>query len=110
MFAIKRIDDVALTVRDVGRSIAWYRDVLGLERRLEQVWGDNPVMMFAGDTALALFQARRPISAAPDQEAAAPISWKRRRRYASVESSSLSRITRSHSPSTSGTQMATSWN
>ena len=66
MFALQRIDHVALTVRDVERSIAWYRDVFGPERRHEETWGDYPVMMFAGDTALALFQARGPIQDAPD--------------------------------------------
>jgi len=66
MFVLRRIDHVALTVRDVERSIAWYRDVFGLERRHEEIWGDYPVMMFAGDTALALFQARGPIQDAPD--------------------------------------------
>jgi len=66
MFVLRRIDHVALTVRDVERSIAWYRDVFGLERRHEGTWGDYPVMMFAGDTALALFQARGPVQDAPD--------------------------------------------
>jgi catechol 2,3-dioxygenase-like lactoylglutathione lyase family enzyme len=71
MFQLKRIDHVALTVRDVQRSISWYRDVFGLERRHEEVWGDYPVMMFAGDTALALFQARGSVAAAPDHQATA---------------------------------------
>jgi len=71
MFQVKRIDHVALTVRDVQRSIAWYHDVFGLERRHKETWGDYPVMMFAGDTALALFQARGPVSDAPDHRAAA---------------------------------------
>jgi catechol 2,3-dioxygenase-like lactoylglutathione lyase family enzyme len=57
MFRVERIDHVALTVRDVQRSIAWYRDIFGLERRHKETWGDLPVKMFAGDTALALFQA-----------------------------------------------------
>jgi len=71
MFRVKRLDHVALTVRDVQRSIAWYRDVFGLERRHEETWGDYPVMMFAGDTALALFEARGPVSDAPDSRGAA---------------------------------------
>src|SRR5436190_21404617 len=71
MFSIKRIDHVALTVRDVSRSVAWYHDLLGLERRHEDVWGDCPAMMFAGDTALALFPARGPIIDAPDRRATA---------------------------------------
>ena len=71
MFAVKGLDHVALTVRDVKRSIAWYRDIFGLERRYEEMWGDYPVMMFAGDSGLALFEARGEVSAAPDSRGAA---------------------------------------
>ena len=71
MFRVNRLDHVALTVRDVQRSIAWYRDVFGLERRHEETWGDYPVMMFAGDTALALFETRGPVHDAPDSRSAA---------------------------------------
>jgi catechol 2,3-dioxygenase-like lactoylglutathione lyase family enzyme len=39
MFHIRQIDHVALTVKDLDRSIAWYHDILGLERRHEAVWG-----------------------------------------------------------------------
>jgi catechol 2,3-dioxygenase-like lactoylglutathione lyase family enzyme len=55
MFRVNRIDHVALTVGNVERSIAWYRDVLGLERRHEEVWGRVPAMMCAGETCVALF-------------------------------------------------------
>ena len=64
--SVKRLDHVALTVRDVERSIAWYRDVLGLERRHQETWGDYPVMMFAGETAVALFQSSGEVRDAPD--------------------------------------------
>jgi catechol 2,3-dioxygenase-like lactoylglutathione lyase family enzyme len=60
MLRVEGIDHVALTVRDVRRSVAWYRDVLGLERRYEDVWGDVPAVVGAGTTALALFPARVP--------------------------------------------------
>jgi len=39
VFRIRHIDHVALTVKDVERSVAWYHDVLGLERRHQEVWG-----------------------------------------------------------------------
>ena len=55
MLRVEGLDHVALTVRDVARSVAWYRDVLGLERRYEDVWGDFPAIVGAGTTALALF-------------------------------------------------------
>lgn len=35
--------------------MAWYRDVLGLERRHEAAWGDEPAMVCAGATCIALF-------------------------------------------------------
>jgi len=52
---MQHIDHVAITVSDLGRSLAWYRDVLGLERRHEEEWGDVPTMMCAGETCVALF-------------------------------------------------------
>ena len=60
MLRVEGLDHVALTVRDVARSVAWYRDVLGLERRYEAVWGDYPAVVGAGTTALALFPAPVP--------------------------------------------------
>ena len=55
MLRVEGLDHVALSVRDVARSVAWYQDVLGLERRYEDVWGDFPAVVGAGTTALALF-------------------------------------------------------
>jgi catechol 2,3-dioxygenase-like lactoylglutathione lyase family enzyme len=55
MFKVDHIDHVALTVRDVERSVAWYKDVLGLERRYQDVWGGYPAVVCAGMTCLALF-------------------------------------------------------
>ena len=55
MFRLEGIDHVALTVRDVARSVAWYREMLGLERRYEEAWGNHPAVVCVGDTCLALF-------------------------------------------------------
>lgn len=56
MINVKHIDHVAIAVKDVHASGAWYRETLGLERRHQEVWGDDPpVMMCAGDTCVALF-------------------------------------------------------
>jgi glutathione S-transferase fosA5 len=55
MVRVEGLDHVALTVRDVAGSVAWYRDVLGLERRYQDVWGDFPAVLGAGTTSLALF-------------------------------------------------------
>ena len=54
---VEGLDHVALTVRDIARSVAWYIEVLGLERRFEEIWGDFPAVVGAGTTALALFPA-----------------------------------------------------
>jgi catechol 2,3-dioxygenase-like lactoylglutathione lyase family enzyme len=58
---LQHIDHVAITVSDLQRSIAWYRDALGLERRFQDAWGDVPTMMCVGETCVALF-----ISDGPD--------------------------------------------
>jgi catechol 2,3-dioxygenase-like lactoylglutathione lyase family enzyme len=65
MIRLQGIDHVALAVRDVPRSVAWYCDVLGLERRHEDVWGDVPAFVGIGTTALALFPVRGPEPKAP---------------------------------------------
>ena len=55
MFQIEGIDHVAISVRDQKKSIEWYRDVLGLERRYQEVWGDMPAILGAGTTSVAMF-------------------------------------------------------
>ena len=55
MMELEGIDHVALAVRDVSRSIAWYCDVLGFEHRLRGMWGGVPAFIGKGTTALALF-------------------------------------------------------
>jgi catechol 2,3-dioxygenase-like lactoylglutathione lyase family enzyme/ketosteroid isomerase-like protein len=52
---LEQIDHVAIWVRDVERSIAWYRDVLGFERRHPE-WGTYPAMVCTGSTCIALFE------------------------------------------------------
>jgi catechol 2,3-dioxygenase len=53
---LQQLDHVAIAVRDVARSVGWYCDVLGFERRFE-VWGEHPAMVCTGDTCVALFPA-----------------------------------------------------
>jgi len=55
VFKLVGLDHVALSVRDVERSAAWYMDVLGLERAYEEEFGDVPAFVGTGDTWLALF-------------------------------------------------------
>ena len=55
MIKVEGLDHVAIAAKDVTRSMNWYRDVLGLERRHEETWGDMPVMMCSGNTCVAIF-------------------------------------------------------
>jgi len=55
VFTLQQIDHVALAVGDLEKSIAWYQEVLGLERRYQDAWGSYPAMLCAGSTCVALF-------------------------------------------------------
>jgi catechol 2,3-dioxygenase len=59
-FALDGIDHVALAVRDVELSARWYCDVLGLERRYQEAWGNHPAVVGIGTTSLALFPVAGP--------------------------------------------------
>ncbi len=54
-FAVDCIDHVEVFVRDIEVSVRWYTNVLGLVEIHR--WEPHPVMIGAGDTKLALFQA-----------------------------------------------------
>ena len=57
-FQTKGLDHVALVVSDMDRSIAWYTDVLAMERRFADVWDGqgDPVVLCNGDACVALFE------------------------------------------------------
>ena len=55
---LEGIDHVALAVRDVEQSANWYVDVLGFERRYEEMWDGIPTFIAKGNTAIALFPLR----------------------------------------------------
>ena len=59
-FTLDGIDHVALAVRDVELSARWYCDVLGLERRYQEAWGNHPAVVGIGTTSLALFPVAGP--------------------------------------------------
>jgi catechol 2,3-dioxygenase-like lactoylglutathione lyase family enzyme len=69
MFKHEGIDHVALSVRDVERSVRWYIDVLGFEKRYEGIWDGAPVFIGKGETALAIFPVRENESEAAAQPA-----------------------------------------
>jgi catechol 2,3-dioxygenase-like lactoylglutathione lyase family enzyme len=53
------LDHVGFGVSDQAASIAWYRELLGLERVHEADWGSTPAMLLGPDTGsgVALFAA-----------------------------------------------------
>ena len=61
------IDHVALSVRDLERSVQWYADVLGFEKRFDGMWDGIPTFIGKGKTALAIFPARETGTAAAAQ-------------------------------------------
>ena len=52
---LEGIDHVAMSVPDVERSAQWYIDVLGFERRYQEMWDGTPVFIGKGTTSIALF-------------------------------------------------------
>ena len=55
---LRRLDHVSLNVSDRPRSIAWYREILGLEQRGTPRRDDWPVFMGDFGACVALFQAQ----------------------------------------------------
>jgi catechol 2,3-dioxygenase-like lactoylglutathione lyase family enzyme len=55
---LEGLDHVALGVRDIERSVQWYRDVLGLERLYPGMWNGVPTFIGKGNTGIALFPAK----------------------------------------------------
>jgi catechol 2,3-dioxygenase-like lactoylglutathione lyase family enzyme len=62
---LEGIDHVALAVRDVERSANWYVEVLGFERRYQEMWDGIPTFIAKGNTAIALFPANPNASSTP---------------------------------------------
>jgi len=56
-FNINFIDHVAIRVKDMDISIAWYSRVMGLKKYQLKKWGDFPVFMLSGKTGVAIFPA-----------------------------------------------------
>ena len=57
-FSIKFLDHVAIKVRDIDISTAWYEKVLGLKKYPLPEWKNYPVLMLAGKTGIAIFPAK----------------------------------------------------
>ncbi len=57
MLQLEGIDHIALAVSDTERSARWYVEVLGFERKNDDVWNGRPIFLAKGTTGIALFQA-----------------------------------------------------
>ena len=66
MFKVQGVDHVGLAVQDVQASVEWYRELLGLERLYEDVWGNFPGVVGIGDTSVAFFPSDDPHIPLPD--------------------------------------------
>jgi catechol-2,3-dioxygenase len=55
---LQRLDHVSLNVADRARSLAWYRDVLGLAPGEEPQEDDEPVFLGEPGACFALFQSQ----------------------------------------------------
>jgi len=60
VFRVQGIDHIGLAVRDVQKSVDWYRELFGLERLYEDVWGNFPGVVGIGDTSVAFFSMDDP--------------------------------------------------
>ncbi|QHI36794.1 Metallothiol transferase FosB [Kordia antarctica] len=56
-FKLDFLDHVAINVKDMNASVAWYEKVLGLKRYQSPKWGEFPIFMLSGKTGIALFPA-----------------------------------------------------
>lgn len=56
-FKIDFLDHVAIRVKNMAKSIAWYEKVIGLKLFQLPEWGEYPVFLLAGKTGIALFPA-----------------------------------------------------
>ena len=56
-FTVDRVDHVEVFVRDIEAAVRWYDEVLGL-KVIHRFEPPHPVMIGAGGTMLALFQAK----------------------------------------------------
>lgn len=79
MFSVESIDHVEVFVRSIPEAVAWYGKVLGLREAAR--WDPEPVMIGAGRTMLALFEATNPGSGVDFLDGglgeAPPLRWHR---------------------------------
>ncbi len=75
-FAVLGIDHVEVYVRNLEAAVKWYGEVLGLKEIHR--WQPEPIMIGAGETKLALFQARGDVPKTPGVRQVPPaLRWHR---------------------------------
>lgn len=63
MIAPKRLSAIGLTVRDLARSLAWYREKFGFEKLYDDAPNSAGVVIGANGVELLLKQVRNPAGA-----------------------------------------------
>lgn len=66
MIKVQGMDHIGLAVKDVQKSVEWYRELFGLERLYEDVWGNFPGVVGIGETSVAFFPTDDPNIPLPD--------------------------------------------
>jgi len=57
MIKTEGVDHIAISVKDVEKSIKWYSEILGLERVYSDKWNGVPAFILANGSGLAIFPA-----------------------------------------------------
>lgn len=62
MIKTEGLDHIAITVKDVQKTIEWYSKIIGLERVHSDMWNGVPVFMTAKSSGLAIFPAKESLT------------------------------------------------
>lgn len=57
MIKTEGLDHIAISVKDVQKTIEWYSEIIGLERVHADKWDGVPAFMLANGSGLAIFPA-----------------------------------------------------
>lgn len=72
-FSVRQIDHVEVFVSDIAHAEEWYGRVLGLQEM--ERWDPAPVMIGAGTTKIALFQAAKARVAQEERTGWHRVAW-----------------------------------
>jgi len=57
MIKTEGVDHIAISVKDIEKSIKWYSEIIGLERVHADMWDGVPVFIISNGSGLAIFPA-----------------------------------------------------